>query len=340
MLINKKIILKIFLYLISFILLFTLFELLSFDKNYINKSFITFNVDNVRNPQIKKIVRTVDNLGGEFYLNLSKKKQDEFYEIDLEKYNNLPNVIEIKADNKNLTISNNKNENNSKNWPRSHGNHSSNKFSLLDQVNSNNINSLNLAWTYKFSKKGVVPGNAIFFEGRIYVSSPGKSLIALDALNGKKIWERNTDGKAAVRGLMIHDNKNIYFCDQKNLISINSKDGNLNSNFGNGGKIKLKHKCQTTPVILDNDIIIATFEPGIEVYDLKNGKIKWKYYLKKRTKNSLDMEGKDLITLVEIHGEVYPLIQTEKLYMFQLVMLEDSTKVLVDQGTINILILL
>ena len=107
MLINKKIILKIFLYLISFILLFTLFELLSFDKNYINKSFVTFNVDNVRNPQIKKIVRTVDNLGGELYLNLSKKKQDEFYKIDLEKYNNLPNVIEIKTDNKNLTISNN-----------------------------------------------------------------------------------------------------------------------------------------------------------------------------------------------------------------------------------------
>ena len=122
MLINKKTILKIFLYFISFILIFILFELFSFDKYYINKSSITFNVDNVRNPQVKKIVRTVDNLGGELYLNLSKKKKDEFYEIDLEKYNNLPNMVEIKADDKNLTLSNNKNENNSKNWPRSHVN--------------------------------------------------------------------------------------------------------------------------------------------------------------------------------------------------------------------------
>ncbi len=292
MLINKKTILKIFLYFIGLILIFILFELFSFDKYYINKSSITFNVDNVRNPQVKKIVRTVDNLGGELYLNLSKKKKDEFYEIDLEKYNNLPNVVEIKADDKNLTLSNNKNENNSKNWPRSHGNHSSNKFSLLDQINSNNINSLDLAWTYKFSEKGVVPGNAIFFEGKIYVSSPGKSLIALDALSGKKIWERNTEGKAAVRGLMIHENKNIYFCDQKNLISINSKDGNLNSNFGNSGKIKLKHKCQTTPVILDNEIIIATFEPGIEVYDLESGKIRWKYFLKEKNKEFFRYGGK------------------------------------------------
>ncbi len=292
MLINKKTILKIFLYFIGLILIFILFELFSFDKYYINKSSITFNVDNVRNPQVKKIVRTVDNLGGELYLNLSKKKKDEFYEIDLEKYNNLPNVVEIKVDDKNLTLSNNKNENNSKNWPRSHGNHSSNKFSLLDQINSNNINSLDLAWTYKFSKKGVVPGNAIFFEGKIYVSSPGKSLIALDALSGKKIWERNTEGKAAVRGLMIHENKNIYFCDQKNLISINSKDGNLNLNFGNSGKIKLKHKCQTTPVILDNEIIIATFEPGIEVYDLESGKIRWKYFLKEKNKEFFRYGGK------------------------------------------------
>ena len=292
MLINKKTILKIFLYFIGLILIFILFELFSFDKYYINKSSITFNVDNVRNPQVKKIVRTVDNLGGELYLNLSKKKKDEFYEIDLEKYNNLPNVVEIKVDDKNLTLSNNKNENNSKNWPRSHGNHSSNKFSLLDQINSNNINSLDLAWTYKFSEKGVVPGNAIFFEGKIYVSSPGKSLIALDALSGKKIWERNTEGKAAVRGLMIHENKNIYFCDQKNLISINSKDGNLNLNFGNSGKIKLKHKCQTTPVILDNEIIIATFEPGIEVYDLESGKIRWKYFLKEKNKEFFRYGGK------------------------------------------------
>ena len=81
MLINKKTILKIFLYFIGLILIFILFELFSFDKYYINKSSITFNVDNVRNPQVKKIVRTVDNLGGELYLNLSKKKKMNFTKL-------------------------------------------------------------------------------------------------------------------------------------------------------------------------------------------------------------------------------------------------------------------
>ena len=81
MLINKKTILKIFLYFIGLILIFILFELFSFDKYYINKSSITFNVDNVRNPKVKKIVRTVDNLGGELYLNLSKKKKMNFTKL-------------------------------------------------------------------------------------------------------------------------------------------------------------------------------------------------------------------------------------------------------------------
>ena len=33
-----------------------------------------------------------------------------------------------------------------------------------------------------------------------------------------------TDGQAAVRGLMINkENKNLYFCDQQKLISLNSR---------------------------------------------------------------------------------------------------------------------
>ena len=289
---NKKLIYKIPFYLIFLIFVFTLFELISFDNKYINKKSITFDVDNVRNPQIKKLVRTIDNLSGNIYFSLSEKKKKEFFQIDKNKYNNLPEEILIKAKDKNLTISNKKNKENSKNWQRSHGNQSSNKFSSLKQINSENVDLLDVAWTYKFSEKGVVPGNAIFFEDKIYVSTPGKSLIALSAEKGEKIWERPTEGKAAVRGLMIHENKNIYFCDQKNLNSINSVNGEFNLNFGKKGKIKLKHKCQTTPVIIDKDIIIATFEPGIEVYDLSSGKIKWKFYLKKITKDFFRYGGK------------------------------------------------
>ena len=57
-----------------------------------------------------------------------------------------------------------------------------------------------------------------------------------------------------------------------------------NLNFGKKGMLKLKHKCHVTPVIIGKNIIIATFEPGLEIYNLKDGKLNWKIYLKKRRK--------------------------------------------------------
>ena len=69
-----------------------------------------------------------------------------------------------------------------------------------------------------------------------------KSLIAINPADGKKIREYKTEGMAAARGLMIHEtNKNIYFCDQKNLISLKSLDGTPNTEFGKKGKIKSSH---------------------------------------------------------------------------------------------------
>lgn len=292
MVFSFKKILNIIKYFLYFIIAFLIFELTSIDTKYINKPNFTFDVGNVRNPQAKKIVRFIDNIGGEIYFNISKNKKKEFNDLNIEKYKNLPEEILIKSDRDNLTLTNNNDKNNHKDWKRSHGNHSSNKFSTLSQINSSNVNLLDIVWTHQFEKKGVVPGNAIFYNDKIYVATPDKSLIALKVVNGEKVWEYKTEGAAALRGLMVGENEKIYFCDQKNLISLNPKNGKPHKDFGKNGKIKLKHKCQTTPAIIENNLIIATFEPGIEVYDLESGKVKWKFYLKEKEKNFFRYGGK------------------------------------------------
>ena len=149
------------------------------------------------------------------------------------------------------------NLNNQESWKRSHGNHSSNKFSNLEMINTNNVKDLDIAWTYTFEKKGDIPGNPIYFNGVVYLSSTEKSLVALNAANGEKIWEHQTEGLAARRGLIINEEEKskIYFCDQKNLISLYASNGQTVKNFGKKGKIKLKKKCQITPVIIDDKII-------------------------------------------------------------------------------------
>jgi quinoprotein glucose dehydrogenase len=276
---------KFFYYIFFVIIVFTLYEVTSIDNRYINRSTITVDINNIRNPQIKRIVRKLDLYLGKLYFNLSKKKQNEFNNQDLELYSSLPEEVTVPANLENLTDSNGNNLNNLKSWKRSHGNHSSNKFSNLELINNENVNNLDVAWTYTFEKKGDIPGNPIYFNGVVYISSTEKSLIALDAKSGKKIWEHQTEGLAARRGLIINEEEKskIYFCDQNNLLALYASNGELVREFGKKGKIKLKKKCHITPVIIDDKIIIGTFEPAIEVYDLLKGKLLWKFYLKKKS---------------------------------------------------------
>lgn len=289
----KKII-KFFYYVFFIIILFTIYEVTSIDNRYVNRPTISIDVNNIRNPQIKKIVRKLDSSLGNLYFSLSKKKQNEFYNQNIELYNSLPDELGISAELENLTLSNGMNLNNQESWKRSHGNHSSNKFSNLEMINTNNVKDLDIAWTYTFEKKGDIPGNPIYFNGVVYLSSTEKSLVALNAANGEKIWEHQTEGLAARRGLIINEEEKskIYFCDQKNLISLYASNGQTVKNFGKKGKIKLKKKCQITPVIIDDKIIIGTFEPSIEVYDLLKGELLWKFYLKEKNKEYFRYGGK------------------------------------------------
>ncbi len=289
-----KLFFKIVVYLFLFLILIILYDLTSVDFKYVNRNPITIDVNNVRNPQIKKIVRKADLVLGELYFSFSKKKQDEFYSQDIEKYNSLPDEVIVSASLDNLTVSNGKSKNNSADWKRSHGNHSSNKFSNLKKINTENVHKLEVAWTYTFDSKNDVPGNPIYFNGLVHVATPYKSLVALSALDGKKIWEHKTEGQAARRGLMVHDEKKpkIYFCDQMNLISIYANNGEYVSEFGQKGKIKLKKYCQVTPVIFKDKIVIATFEPSIEVYDRIKGKLLWRFYLKEKNNKYFRYGGK------------------------------------------------
>ena len=73
-------------YLIIFISIFSLYELIDIDTKYINKPNISIDVNNIRNPQIKKIVRFIDNNFPITTLNLVKTKQKEFFDQRHEEY--------------------------------------------------------------------------------------------------------------------------------------------------------------------------------------------------------------------------------------------------------------
>ena len=67
----------------------------------------------------------------------------------------------------------------------------------------------------------------------------------------------------------------IFFSNQKNLISLNAKDGSFDKNFGSNGIVRTGLNL-VPPAIYENQIIIPTLGRYVEVYNLISGKLNWK----------------------------------------------------------------
>ena len=87
---------------------------------------------------------------------------------------------------------------------------------------------------------------------------------------------------------MWKDKKNkilrLIFTNDDQLISLNAKNGKPIKDFGDNGIIKIG-SSPTTPTIIDEQIVIGSIIPAVEIYDVYNGDLKWKYYLRKIDKS-------------------------------------------------------
>ena len=178
-------------------------------------------------------------------------------------------------------------EKNFSDWPRSHGGFSSMRFSSLEQINKNNVKNLKLAWIYNSNdgERGI-ESNPVVYKGLVYMPTPGNHIVCLDGTNGKEIWRYKVEKgyHAAKRGLLVwEDKKNdiikLFFTNDDQLISLNAITGKPIKSFGINGIIKIG-SSPIPPVIIDDSLIVATFRPSIEVYNVESGKLDWKYYLR------------------------------------------------------------
>ena len=63
-----------------------------------------------------------------------------------------------------------------------------------------------------------------------------------------------------------------------------TKTGKIIKSFGENGIINIKSSSPLPPTIVDDQLIIATFKPSIEAYDVFSGKLYWRYYLREVNK--------------------------------------------------------
>ena len=282
----KKILLKTLLVFISIFLFAIIYEITNISYKVVNRGVIDIDLNNARNPQIKKILRFCDSVYTKLLLEFNNETKSYFLNDD--KRESLP---ETKLIEKTNIYSNNlyPTENNGKSWIRNYGNSASNRFSSLKLINKKNLNNLDLAWRYNIKGKvfNDIQSNVIVAEEKIFIPSYNKKIITLDAKSGNLIWELNLKNYAPRRGMVYQKEINgqpskLFFPSYNSLVAINATNGTYIKNFGKNGIVKLKKPSITAPAIFENNLIITTSEPSLEVYDLDNGNLIWKFILMKK----------------------------------------------------------
>ena len=293
--ISFKSIVKFFFTILILLILLMLYDMANYDSSYLNRRSLTFSIDNLDSKKTINFVRYYDNLYHKIAFKISKDYKEYWKPEKKSLRADLPEIkiISKKKDNFLPGRKLEDIEKNFSNWPRSHGGFSSMRFSSLDQINKNNVGKLKLAWTYnsKDGKEGI-EANPVVYDGLVYVPTPGNQIVCLDGATGKEIWRYKAKRgyqDVAKRGLLIwEDKKNnilrLYFSNDQQLISLNAKTGKIIKSFGENGIINIKSSSPLPPTIVDDQLIIATFKPSIEAYDVFSGKLYWRYYLREVNK--------------------------------------------------------
>ena len=192
-------------------------------------------------------------------------------------------------------------------WNTYLGNQSRSHFSELKQIHAGNINSLELAWEYESGQIGKytqIQCSPIVVDGVLYGTNPSLELFAIDAGSGEELWkfsphESGQAGFGVNRGLIYwNDDSNgrIVYSAWKYLYAIDAKTGEIESSFGEEGKIDLRKGLgkpfeklsviANTPGAVYKNILVqgtrvhesAGASPGhIRAYDLKTGKMVWRF---------------------------------------------------------------
>ena len=256
---------------------FGTFYSFSFCKNF----FLTSLKKNIKeiliNSPFETTLRSYLKSGN--YETISKKKLKKLELIKRE--NNTPENIKgdinysekLKFKNTNL---NKVKFNENKTWTRSHGGNNNQKFYDSSEINTKNINRLELLWSYKEKADAFnsVQLNPVYKNNTLYFASGNGKIIAINTISGEKKWSLQSVKNISSRGMVIDEDEekeiHLYLPLDEKIFKINAKNGKLDKKFGINGGIVLNSR--TAPIIINDKICAAQLAPAyIKCYEKYTG---------------------------------------------------------------------
>jgi quinoprotein glucose dehydrogenase len=181
-------------------------------------------------------------------------------------------------------------------------------FSNLDQINRENVHSLQVAWTFDTGDqhpKSEFECNPIVVDGVLYATTPSGNVVALDGGTGALRWRFNSNegvrdiGKVRSRGVTYwSDGKDqrIFVGVRQYLVALDAQTGKLVPGFGKDGRIDLREGLgreplnwvtMTSPAAVYKDLVIVggamsevlPASPGdIRAFDAHTGELRWSFH--------------------------------------------------------------
>lgn len=187
-------------------------------------------------------------------------------------------------------------------WDQYLGGVDSSQYSSLDQVNKDNVSSLEVAWTYETGENYLF--NPVVVDGVMYVLAKGRSIVALDAATGEELWTRPNEGAVGTRGISYWESEDrsdrrLLYLNNGMLTAIDAATGETIESFGENGRVDLRvglvddvdsvRPLQTSnPGRVFENLIIMSLPAGgasygstpadIHAYDVRTGELVWVFH--------------------------------------------------------------
>jgi quinoprotein glucose dehydrogenase len=123
-------------------------------------------------------------------------------------------------------------------WPIYGGTTNADRYSKITQIDTSNVNQLEVAWTYRTGDNDSLPADfqchPIIVNGVMYLTSPKVKLIALNAATGEELWkfdpfENREPEVHASRGVVYWESGNLNDGNSKEKQNGNAKENEINS---------------------------------------------------------------------------------------------------------------
>jgi alcohol dehydrogenase (cytochrome c) len=177
------------------------------------------------------------------------------------------------------------------NWFTYNGDYSSQRYSGLDQITSDNVDDLELQWMLQDQTFGAWQSNPIVVDGIMYITERPNDVMAVDAVTGAVFWlYRHTPSEDASvccgannRGVAILGDKVFMGTLDARLIAIDRINGQPLWDI-EVADVNLAYSITMAPLIVKDKVIVGVgggefgIRGFIAAYDADTGEEAWRFY--------------------------------------------------------------